>query len=282
MTEYTQRLSFAEFGRTLGHAILGKYVLDTGDSLMTATIPQLGPHLLIWDTQVDAERGLTRHRLIHPTEVASVVKRMSLASIVKFISDNRDLSVYWHFSDGENRSFTSELFLSIVQPMTTRVEVEAEFVKHPSLNDHVVQLLELKRIYGLSIADSFLPCPLNCPHCDHAFSLVEPVYRAWRDGDIKHVTCPACTKDFTEAQFFTLPCTTCKAHSGFMPPVVLAEFTVNNPFVCIACQAAILVEQSRATPPRLPETARPESSGCLLLIATIVTSCLAVVYIVCW
>lgn len=280
MTEYTQRLANAETHKRLFSNLQSKYLLDLGDRLMVAGTKDEGEYLEIWDKQSDAEESLAKMRARFPSIDFGVIKKTQLVLIILFLSDNRDISVKWHFADGQLLLYPSEVFLRVAGDMISHVEREAECIMHPSLRDHTIQLLEDMTRLGAYLSPSDLECPVDCPSCGCTFTIYEPVYRAWRDGDIESVNCKVCGTEFKEAPFFRSSCARCKKESGFMPPGMLASFTPQNPFVCVSCHAVMFTEKIQTNSQKKVPTVKPDQSGCLILIATLVSGLMTIVCMV--
>lgn len=274
MTEYRQRLKDAEQYLNLCFSYLSKYVMDLGDQLTVSELEQHGLHLEIWDEYSDALKSVAKKQARFPNQAFGAIKKMPLGLVIQFISDNKDLSVLWHFQDGQNRSYPSDLFRQVAGNMIATVEREAECIRRPSLRDHAIQILEKGRSHGLLLANADLEFPFNCPFCGHSLTLFEPLYRAWRDGDIETVNCIACGKEFRDAPFSKCSCVKCKKESGYMPHVMAAHFTHSNTFTCSDCQAAMITDQILSRTLTRGPSVKPEQSGCLILMATLVTSVL--------
>ena len=265
MAEYGERVQQAEEYKALSSTITAKYVIVTGSDLLVVVLPS-GPHLVIWEKEADATSYLADRGTGHPELADHVVQSLPLDLINTCVEQNRDLSVLWHMSDDEQSSLAAEAFLSLSRSMVKFVDAEAKCIKHPSLRDHVIQLLERKRQSGVQISASDLQCPLTCPYCGHSFTLLEPVYRAWRDGDMEFATCKACNKDFKESPFSSVACSKCDHPSGLMPPAFSAYFSPVAPYVCIDCQSKQFTDRYKS---RLGTAEKQSASGCVLLITTL-------------
>lgn len=269
MAEYGERLQQAEQYQTFSYMLLAKHVLKSDDQLFVADLKNGGPHFVIWEKQAEAEAFLAEKQATDSKLATYEVKTLPLNLIVDFVASNKDLSVLWHMSKGEQSSIPADAFLDLIGGITRSIEHEIECIKSPSLRDHVIQLLEGKRQLHIQITNADVQCPLTCPLCGHSFTLLEPAYRAWRDGAIEKATCNSCGKQFKEAPFATVPCAKCEKESGLMPPALCAYFTPANPYVCVDCQSEGVINRIQG---RIEQRNAANQSGCLFLIVTLICS----------
>ena len=277
MAEYDERLAKADQYRALFETLLAKYVLRSDRGLLIANLRDGGPHLVVWEREADAAQFLADKQLTDTALQSYAVQTFPLHLIRDFVADNRDLSVLWHQSAEKQTSLTAQSFIAATDSMVKATEAEVARILHPSTGDHCIQLLERKRQSGLKIENANLQCPVTCPLCGHSFTMLEPVYRAWRDGEIEFATCNACQKEFKEAPFSTIPCSQCDQASGQMPPALCAYFSPANPYVCIDCQSRAITDQFQA---RQQRTQPANETGCLVVLGPFVSSLFLALYFI--
>lgn len=189
------------------------YTLESseGHGLLVPVDREHGRYFMFWKSRPDAEEYLASRADKKRHRVSEISYREIEGLLQQGQMDGQSVVILDRKPDDSSRIASIDKVLALVQGLILKSEARLG-----QIDEFLGGIDELRKLAVLA-DDDYQYLPIDCPHCDNCFSVIEHEYRRWRLGHLPKMLCPNCSHLFAESNWGVMKCLSCGSWSRLVP-----------------------------------------------------------------